>query len=274
MNSSHQSDIAPDTSAYGPLLIIGGHEAKEGGCEILCQVVQHAGGGKIVVVTAASQEPDSEFDTYLKAFQRLGACDVRELRIELRAEALRPAACLEGAAAIFFSGGDQVRLSSVLGSTPVLESIQTLWANGCLIAGTSAGASIMSEIMIIGGESETSCRSETPLQMGAGFGFVGGVIIDQHFSQRGRFGRLLSAVAYNPACLGIGIDEDTAAFISNGTCLTVSGSGAVYILDGRSSTYSNVGSSAATSIVSISDVIVHSLCSGDTFDLRNSKRRL
>ena len=140
---------------------------------------------------------------------------------------------------IFFAGGDQMKITSKFGGTPLCDRLRQLYTEGALIAGTSSGASVMAEVMMAAGESESSHQGQESVRLAPGLGLISGVIIDQHFAERGRMGRLLGAVAQNPRLLGIGIDEDTALVFQGHEQAAVIGSGAVYIMDGRSITHTN-----------------------------------
>ena len=167
---------------------------------------------------------------------------------------------------LFFTGGDQLRITSMIGGTPIYNVIKELCSNGGVIAGTSAGASVMSDTMIVEGEDDESPHKCT-LKMSPGLGLVKNIIIDQHFAQRGRVGRLLTAIAQNPEVLGIGIDEDTAILVSDKGTAEVIGSGAVYFIDGSGITYSNVSEQYSNEILSMFNVKLHVLKEGDKFDL-------
>lgn len=254
-------------NGHGPLIIIGGHEDKEGERVILNEVASHLAGRPLVIATIASHEPEGYFESYQKAFGAIGVTDLRELYVEDRAESLssEALALLEGTGGIFFSGGDQLRITSQIGDTPIERRIRELHAGGAVIAGTSAGASMMSETMLVKGASSESYRIGE-LHMAPGLGLVSGVIIDQHFAERGRFGRLLGAVAHNPRLLGIGVDEDTALVVQ-GRAVRIIGSGAAYVVDAEASTHSNIAEARADRALSMFDVGVHVLSSGDAFDL-------
>ncbi len=257
----------------GPLVIIGGHEDKEGDRVILKEVARHLNGGKLVIATVASHEPEGYFESYRKAFGAIGVTDLVELYVEDRSESLSGPTLdvLEGAAGVFFSGGDQLRISSQIGDTPLERRIRALHEAGGLIAGTSAGASVMSETMLVKGASSESYRIGD-LHMAPGLGLVPNVIIDQHFAERGRYGRLLGAVAHNPRILGIGIDEDTAIVVA-GRRFRVIGSGAAYVVDGEGATHSNVAEARRDRALSMFDVRMHVLSSGDQFDLEKRTPR-
>jgi cyanophycinase len=255
----------------GPLIIIGGHEAKSGERTILKAVAERLGGGKLVIATIASHEPDGYFDAYREGFAGLGVAELEELYVEERAESQSEETLriLDGAAGVFFSGGDQLRIASQIGDTPLERRIRELHAGGALIAGTSAGASVMSETMLVKGASAESHRIGD-LHMAPGLGLVRDVIIDQHFAERGRYGRLLGAVAHNPRLLGVGIDEDTAILVEK-RCFKVIGSGAAYVVDGETTTHSNIAEAKSQRPLSMFDVRMHVLSSGDGFDLESRR---
>jgi cyanophycinase len=251
----------------GTLVIIGGHEDKEGDREILREVARLARGGRLVLATVASHQPEGYFESYQKAFAALGLHDLVELYVHERAEAQDPRLmrALDGAAGVFFSGGDQLRISSQLGDTPVERRVREIYEAGGVIAGTSAGAAAMSDTMLVKGTSAESHRIGD-LHMAPGLGLIRDVIIDQHFAERGRIGRLLGAVAQNPRELGIGIDEDTAILVQSGEARVI-GSGAVYVVDGAGVTHSNIAEASPQRTLSMYDVRLHVLSAGDVFDI-------
>lgn len=255
----------------GPLIIIGGHEDKEGDKLILKEVAGALGGRKLVIATVASHQPEGYFDAYRAAFADLGVGDLVELYVNERGEALADemATILADAGGIFFSGGDQLRISSQIGDTPVERMVREIHRRGGLVAGTSAGASVMSEIMLVKGSSSESHRIGD-LHMAPGLGLVRDVIIDQHFAERGRIGRLLGAVAQNPRVLGIGIDENTAIVLEQSR-FRVIGAGAVYMVDGSGVTRSNIAEASPERTLSMHDVRMHVLSAGDRFDLETRK---
>ena len=255
------------TGREGPLIIIGGHEDKEGDKVILKAVAERLNGGRLVLATIASHEPDGYFETYQKAFSALGVTNLVELYVQDRAETHEAdkLALLEGAAGVFFSGGDQLRISSQIGDTPIEARIRQIWREGGVLAGTSAGASVMSDTMMVRGASAETHRIGD-LRMAPGLGLVRDVIIDQHFAERGRIGRLLGAVAQSPRVLGVGIDEDTAIIVK-GEAFRVIGSGAVYVVDAENVTASNIAEARPENTLSMFDVRLHVLASGDGLDL-------
>ena len=254
-------------SEPGPLIIIGGHEDKEGEKTILKAVADQVRGGKLVLATIASHEPDGYFESYQQAFGELGVTDLVELYVNDRSEThdAEKLKVFEGAAGVFFSGGDQLRIASQIGDTPIERRVADIHRAGGLVAGTSAGASVMSETMLVGGASSESYRIGE-LRMAPGLGLIRNAIIDQHFAERGRIGRLLGAVAHNPRILGIGIDENTA-IIARSNHFDVIGSGAVYVVDAEGATQSNIAAAGVATALSIHEVRMHVLASGDGFDL-------
>ncbi len=263
-------DRKKNGSAPGPkgtLIIIGGHEDHEGERVILKEVAKHVPDGKLVLATVASHEPEGYLEKYQQSFADLGVTDVVELYIDDRVEAVQPEklSAVENVNAIFFSGGDQLRITSQIGDTPIYQRVHDIYHSGGVIAGTSAGASAMSETMLVKGRNGASFRIGD-LHMAPGLGLIPNVIIDQHFAERGRIGRLLGAVAQNPRVLGIGIDEDTAIVVQDSR-FRVIGCGAVYVVDGSSVTRSNIAEAKSEDALSICDLRLHVLSSGDAFDL-------
>jgi cyanophycinase len=255
------------TNKPGTLIVIGGHEDKDGERNVLKEIAERLNGGKLVIATVASHEPEGYFDSYQTAFAALGVGNLVELYVRQRDETLSADTqrILEGAAGIFFTGGDQLRISSQIGDTPVEQAVRQLYARGGVIAGTSAGASVMSETMLVRGSSAESHRIGD-LHMAPGLGLIRDVIIDQHFAQRGRIGRLLGAVAQNPRVLGIGIDEDTAIIIED--CrFEVVGCGAVYIVDGTQVSHSNIAEADREAALSMFGVRLHVLANRDRYSL-------
>lgn len=259
---------APErTASPGPLIIIGGGEDREGERVILRTFAEAVHGGRAVLATVATEHPDEYVEVYRKAFADLPIGELAVLHLDERAEARDPATLevLDGAAGIFFTGGDQLRISSQVGGTPLERRIRELWLGGGVLAGTSAGASVMSDVMLVAGPSRTSYRIGD-LRMAAGLGVLRDAVIDQHFAERGRFGRLLGAVAHSPRVLGIGIDEDTAIVVRDGE-FEVVGSGAVYVFDAEPAARSNVAEARPEELLSIHGVRLDVLAAGERFDL-------
>ena len=258
----------PRNRPRGRLLIIGGHEDKVGGAVILRELAHLVGSGKLVIATLASEKPDSAWEDYENAMRSVGVRHLHHLRVESRADAETPSAMggLEGATAGFFTGGDQLRLTSLIGDTPVFSRCHEIFVNGGTIAGTSAGASVMSEVMIVGGNGDTSPRINDSVHLAPGFGFAKDMVIDQHFAERGRVGRLLGIVAQNPRILGVGIDENTAIEVQPFRRFRVLGKGSVYVIDGSNVSNTNVADDADGRALSIFGVRVHVLTQGDELD--------
>ena len=260
----------PDLRPKGQLLIIGGHEDKEGEKVILRYLAQHVRGGTLVVSAVASEEPERMWREYQRVFRGLGVRHVRKLSVESREEAESPRSLrvLEDATAVFLTGGDQLRITSLLGDTPVYSRLLEIFSDGGIIAGTSAGASVMSETMLVGGGRNGSHRIGPALQLAPGFGFAKDMVIDQHFAERGRIGRLLAVVAQNPRVLGVGLDENTAIALQPTSGFRVLGEGAVYVVDGSSVTDSNIAEEDRDRAMSLYNVTVHVLTQGDRFTIK------
>jgi cyanophycinase len=254
---------------HGTVITIGGHEDKEGEKRILHEVAGRVGKGRLVVCTVASSVPDQLWETYEPIFRSMGVHHVRHLDIRVREDALEEnrVRVLDDATVVFFTGGDQLKVTSQIGDTPVYDRIREIYEEGGTMAGTSAGASVMSETMIVAGQQDATHRIGSELRMAPGLGLIPGVLIDQHFAERGRIGRLLGAVTQNPRIVGLGIDEDTAGIFSRQR-FTVLGSGAVYVLDGRKVSYSNMSNEDETHTLSAFNVTLHLLSEGDLFDLQ------
>jgi len=254
------------------LIIIGGREDRSNNKIILGEVARRVGSGKLVVTTVAmANGTDQLFEQYEKAFRSLGVKHLYNLEISERQEATMPGKVkiLDDAAGVFFTGGDQIKITSQIGDTPIFQRIREIYDDGGVIAGTSAGAAVMSETMLVEGGDENSHVIAGSVRMAPGLGLISGVIVDQHFMERGRFGRLIGAVAQNPKNLGIGIDEQTAIVVERGNGFYVLGSGGVYVVDGTGVTYSNVAEEDPHKTISIYNVRMHMLSQGDRFDLLN-----
>ena len=257
-------------SHKGSLIIIGGHEDRSGERRILRAVADRLGkDGKIVVCTVASAEPESLWEEYEAAFRAIGVPHVFRLDVDSREDASSPRAIriLEGATGVFFTGGDQLKITSQVGDTPLYSRVQEIFEQGGVVAGTSAGASAMSETMLVANNGEASYRIKSALLMAPGLGLAQDMVIDQHFSERGRMARLIGAVTQNPRVLGVGIDEDTALILERNREFRVLGAGAVYVVDASKSTYSNFGEEDSDRTLSSFGITVHMLSQGDRFDL-------
>ncbi|GAA6620034.1 cyanophycinase [Scytonema sp. NUACC26] len=255
------------------LVIIGGAEDKEGDCRILREFVRRAGGTKarIVIMTAATELPREVGENYIRVFERLGAENVRIVDTETRSDASSSTAleAVNEATGIFFTGGDQARITSVLKDTDLDKAIHSRYSEGFVIGGTSAGAAVMPDVMIVEGDSETNPRMNI-VEMGPGMAFLPGVVIDQHFSQRGRLGRLIAALAQQPAVLGFGIDENTAIIVTNNQ-IEVVGEGCITVVDDSSVIHSNVDDILKDEPLAICGARLHILPHGYKFDLKTRK---
>jgi cyanophycinase len=264
----------PAAARAGHLLIIGGAEEKLRQRQILSRFASLAGGaaGRVVVISTASSIGDEATDLYRSLFRQLGIPEVIGLRPMTRAEANEPAlvAQVNDATGIFMTGGNQLRLSSVIGGTALGRAITERHRHGAIVAGTSAGASAVSSHMVAFGTGGTTPKQRMT-QMSAGLGLLPGVIIDQHFEQRNRIGRLLALIAQSPALLGMGVDEDTAALVSPSGIMEVLGKGSVTILD-PARIETDAYEAKRHRPIMVSGVTLHTLPSGYRFDLR--RRRL
>lgn len=257
------------TDTKGNLIIIGGAEDKENRCEILNKVVEMSGGtqSKIVIMTTATEHPDEVGNLYRGIFKKIGVQNVEAVNINLRRDASDDeyVRLINECSCIFFTGGDQLRITSLLGGTAAYEALHDAYSRGALIVGTSAGASAMSSNMIVEGVDDDAPKYCT-LKMAPGLGILNEVIIDQHFAQRGRIGRLLVAVAQNPYMLGVGIDEDTAIIVK-GDAFNVIGSQTVTVVDGMHLSYSNVSELKPEEPLALTDIKLHILPKGYGFNL-------
>jgi cyanophycinase len=239
---------------------------------ILKQIVEltsKKGKPKIEVITTASSIPDEVWQKYRKAFRKLDCNDVTHLKLGSRDEADHPKVLgeVEKSTCILFSGGDQLKLCSVLGGTQFLNLIREKYEEEYfVIAGTSAGAAAMSNTMICGGnENKAFMKGEVELSLG--FGFLSNVIIDTHFDARGRFGRLVQAIAAQPGAIGIGLDEDTGVIIEKGHRMKAIGSSSVVVVDGSHVVCNNIARIKPGMPLSVSNINVHVMSHSDTFDL-------
>lgn len=254
----------------GNLVIIGGAEDKH--CEkvILKYVASIAGGpdARLLVLTTATEKPQEVGKEYRDVFNTLGIKNLSVLNIDTReqADSHESEKAFEWATGVFFTGGDQLRITSILGGTKAYNALHEAYISGVPIVGTSAGASVMSDTMIVDGNNNDPARKCT-LKMAPGLGFMNGAIIDQHFDQRGRIGRLLCGVAENPMMIGIGIDEDTAIHVYPDDHFEVIGTNAVTVIDGTSIKSSNVSELKPDEILAIAGVTLHVLPVGYGYDM-------
>lgn len=254
----------------GHLIIIGGAEDKTGDCAILRRACSMVGDKEtLTVLTTATEQPREVGAEYKDVFSRLGVKNIQVLDISTRDDANNAETREQLAASkcVFFTGGDQLRITSILGGTGCFRALREVYRRGGLIVGTSAGASVMSSTMIVKGDDNEPAKKCT-LKMAPGLGLISGTIIDQHFDQRGRFGRLLTGVAENPDVLGIGIDEDTAIHVRPDRNFEIIGTNAVTVIDGATIKSTNVSELAQNEMLAIIGVTVHTLPRGYGFDMR------
>ncbi|MBV9111155.1 MAG: cyanophycinase [Gemmatimonadetes bacterium] len=264
----------PDTKGarkLGRLLVIGGAEdPDEEHMTILPRLVEMAGGkeARIVICSSPSENPEEKVRTYGSLFEKIGVAEAFPAPITERNEASSKEIldALDRATAVFFTGGDQLRLTAVMAGTEFCEGIrERVFGRGLVVAGTSAGAAAMSSVMLIGGRSDGTVR-RADISLAPGLGYWRDTVVDTHFNQRGRLNRLFTVFAHNPQVLGIGIDENTAIEVRPGDRFTVLGEGAVVVLGGQV-THTNAPSAGDEDTLAITDSLVHVLAEGYGFDL-------
>ncbi|NJK37865.1 MAG: cyanophycinase [Oscillatoriales cyanobacterium RM1_1_9] len=257
------------------ILIIGGAEDKVHGREILQTFFNHAGSSdaQVAIIPSASREPAIQGDRYQKIFEEMGAKAIRIFDIRERDQSENPElhSFLEDCTGVFLTGGDQLRLYSLLADTTLMDKIRLAARQGKIaLAGTSAGAAVMSHNMIAGGGSGES-PNRSLVDMTTGLGIVPDIIVDQHFCNRNRMARLLSAVAYYPGCTGIGIDEDTCTLFEAEKRFRVVGKGSVTIVDTSRMSHTNAHEVGATDPLSLFNLKIHVLSHGDSYNLRSHR---
>ena len=257
----------------GFIVPIGGAEDKVRDPAILKRFAGICGGADAhvtVVPTASSLRETGE--RYIKVFNDLGVRRVTVLPFENRADTLREdwLRDLEDSDGVFLTGGNQLKLSTTIGGSPVADMLRDGNARGQHVAGTSAGAAFLSEHMIAFGSEGATPRADIGT-LAPGLGLTRSAIIDQHFRERDRLGRLLTALAYNPRPIGIGLDEDTAAFIDPDDRLEVMGSGAITVVDPSEVDFSSMDSAKRHEPVCLLNIRLHILSEGATFDIGTRK---
>jgi cyanophycinase len=227
----------------------------------------------VEVITTASSIPDEVAQNYKDAFEKLGCMNVGHMRIRNREDAALPEYIerLNACNCIMFSGGNQLRLSSIFGGTDFLDLLKERYNDSnFLIAGTSAGAMAMSNTMIYEGNAAIA-NLKGEVKITTGLGLLQNVIIDTHFDKRGRFNRLAQAVAAQPGAIGIGLGEDTGVVVSEGHVLKAIGSGSVVIIDGKNIEYNNIADIDFGKPISVENIIVHIMSKGDEYNLETRK---
>lgn len=264
-----------DTHTRGWIVPVGGAEDKEQDAIILRRFIEVSGASaaRIIIIPTASRMPDTG-PRYERIFRNLGARSAVSLPFETRADAERDDLLdlLEQATGVFLTGGNQLQLSTILGGTPVAKAIRRLNARGVTVGGTSAGAAILSEHMIAFGQG-----GATPIaglaSLAPGFGLTNRLVIDQHFRQRDRLGRLLSVLAYNPFAVGIGLDEDTAAFIDPNDVIHVEGAGAITIVDVSRLEHSSMGHAKSGQALCLTGIQLHILTRSAAYNLHTRQAK-
>ena len=269
-----------EPQAHGTLFLIGGGEKRQGSTIILDRLVESVKEAAkdrpthrlVIIPTALKERPLEAAKSYKEFFLDRGLREVDIATIEQRSDAdnEKTAETISEAAGIFLTGGDQIRLTSILGGTRAFEALYNAYLNAATVGGTSAGASAMSETMVSGGDVEPA-PSREEVRMSPGLGLLPGVVIDQHFFQRRRIGRLVTVIAQNPRVLGLGIDEDTAVEVSRDGMMEVLGSGTVTVFDGSEIGYCNIGDSQGDGPLSLTNLIIHILVAGHRFDTRKGQ---
>jgi cyanophycinase len=243
---------------------------------ILKRIVDEVGGPekRIEVITTASSIPEEVGENYLGAFGKIGCTNIGIMHIKKREEVTEPEYIerIKACDAVMFSGGDQLRLTSIFGGTEIYQILHDRFneEDGFIVAGTSAGAMAMSNTMIYQGKSDLA-HLKGEVKLTTGLAFIGNVIIDSHFDKRGRFNRLAQAVASNPQCIGIGLGEDTGVIITAGNRLEVVGSGAVVIVDGRDIRHTNITDVSIGEPISVENIKVNILVRGNAYLLKERK---
>ena len=258
----------------GTLVAVGGNEDKEKDLKVLRTIAGlPEGGTKIVeVIPTASEIPNEVGQAYINAFSRIGISDVKVMDIRQRAQARDPALVqrIQAADVVFFTGGDQLRITSLIGGSPVLDAIREHYYNGGVVAGTSAGAAAMSGTMIFEGDAEKSMKKGN-VQMVPGLGLIRTATIDTHFIQRGRISRLLEVIASNPGLIGLGLGEDTGIIIRDGDRVEAIGTGVVVVVDGHDIHYTNISSIELGDPIAVEHIIVHTLVEGAKYELSTQR---
>ncbi len=251
-------------------MLIGGAEDKVGNRTVLRRFVELAGGprARLAILATASEIYSVVGATYHRIFTELGVQDVRVVPLYSREQCDDPAILelLNDATGIFMTGGNQLKLMTILGGTPAATRIRRVYRHGCVVAGTSAGASAVCQHMMAYGNSGITPR-KAMMHFAPGLGLINRLVVDQHFGARGRTGRLITALAHNPYLLGVGLDEDTAIEVDADRVLRVFGRGSVMIVDGGEMTYNDLHRIPDDAPLSIFNLRIYLLTHGHSFDI-------
>ena len=255
------------------VMVIGGAEDKVHGREILHTFFVRSGGpeARMAIIPSASREPRAVGSRYTGIFEDMGAKQIKVFDIRDRSEGEDPKwqEYLEDCTGVFITGGDQLRLCALVADTPLMEKLRLKVREGSIVlAGTSAGAAVMGHHMIAGGGSGES-PNRSLVDMATGLGILPELIVDQHFHNRNRMGRLLSALASHPDRIGMGIDEDTCAMVESDGIVQVMGKGTVTVIDTGELSYTNEAVVGASEPLSLFNLRLHILCHGDRYNLNN-----
>lgn len=266
-----EADSLPDSARQrGLIFAIGGRETRLDQLDVLAHFVSCCGGrdAQLVVLSTASRQPAERARDYDSAFRSLGVAQVAHFHQETRAAAADPGllAAVDQANGVFFTGGSQLKLVSTIAGTALASRLRSRHLGGLHLGGTSAGASAMSTVMIARGTGQSAARFGS-VRMSPGLGFIGEVIVDQHFRERDRFGRLITAVLCNPSMLGFGLDENTAFVLDAAGSVSVHGSGTLTVVDGSGLEATNVDEVPEESPAAFAGIRLHALSAGWAYDL-------
>ncbi len=273
MTDSHSTEgsVALEEPRLGTLILIGGNEDCLTTKNVLREVAEAAGGadGILVVITTASNEPEDRMVVYRKAFEDLGVGTIHIINPDKRVDGSDPRylEMIASATGVMFTGGDQLRITSLLGGTPLIAMIQMRYREeGLLVAGTSAGASALSRVMIYEGVGETGLEKNS-VHTTSGIGLLQHVVVDTHFIRRGRIARQMQVLATNPHLQSIGLGEDTAVRVTDGHVLEVIGSGIVIVIDAQHASGSNIAKISTGDAIAIHNLTIHALIHGERYDI-------
>ncbi len=268
------SSLPASGGSRGAIFAIGGREVPGSDLEVLSTFVSCCGGpgARLVVLSAASRDPASRRRVYDEAFQTLGVTEIGHFHQQQREQASDPAvlAAVDAADGVFFTGGSQLKLVSTIGGTPLATRLAERHRNGLTLGGSSAGASAMSAVMIARGSGRMAARLGS-VRMSPGLGYLREIIVDQHFRERDRFGRLLAAVLCNPSLLGFGLDENTAFVLDATGQVSVCGSGTLTIVDGAQLQSTNIDAVPDYAPAAFAGMRLHVLSAGWNFDLKTRR---
>lgn len=255
------------SATTGPLVLIGGAEDKRGDMTVLRRVVAEAGAGTVLVVPTASDEPRLRAEEYRRAFAALGVAEVLVAEVRTRADAQRPEVVesVERAEAVFFTGGDQVRLVQTLERTRFLNRVRAAHQRGATLAGTSAGAAAAGEVTIYHGDGAGLLKGA--VRHASGFGFVQDLVVDTHFDARGRLARLAQFLCTGGGLRGVGLDEDTALVVAADGSAEVVGAGTVTVLDASEVDFTNLDEVGEREPLTLTGLSLGLLAAGTRFDL-------